>query len=504
MINIRRARSAQAAEAHPAYDYAGDGTDDPMAELSRLIDSDLRASRQYGAHAAPAGGYDDALEPIDLAIPDDMRAYTDAQGRQQAYADPWDDDQIDRFADELAALDEAEPNRFEAGVLPPHPDEEEAAAPHQPRRSAALLTLAAVALVALAGGAGYAVFMPGGLTGSGEPQLVQAPKDPYKIIPDAKDVVEEPVEGQAVFDGVPQKSEERLVTREETVPELPGVEQQVARVVLPNTGEATPAATVPEVGPRRVRTVNIRPDGTLIDSSDPSVRTSVSPVEPAAIPGAAALPSTIEGELVEGGDPIAELTTPSQITADAAPVARAVAPVTLPEADGPIATSDFPAPTGEALPAATLPGQPVEVASADPSVLAPLQNAPVPRARPGAPVAEQPAAPEPVQVASTEPTALPEVAAPAAAAPAAAASVAAAYVQLSSQRSEAAALSAYQALQRKYPSVLGSLAPDVQRADLGAKGIYYRARVGASTRNEAVALCEQLRSLGADCLIAKN
>ena len=78
-----------------------------------------------------------------------------------------------------------------------------------------------------------------------------------------------------------------------------------------------------------------------------------------------------------------------------------------------------------------------------------------------------------------------------------------AYVQLSSQRSEEAARSAFAALQRKFPSVLGSATVDIQKADLGSKGVYYRARVGAPTKNAAVDLCEQLRSAGGDCLIAR-
>jgi hypothetical protein len=47
------------------------------------------------------------------------------------------------------------------------------------------------------------------------------------------------------------------------------------------------------------------------------------------------------------------------------------------------------------------------------------------------------------------------------------------------------------------------MAPDVQKADLGAKGIYYRVRVGQPTRDQAVALCEQLRTAGGDCLLAR-
>ncbi len=79
-----------------------------------------------------------------------------------------------------------------------------------------------------------------------------------------------------------------------------------------------------------------------------------------------------------------------------------------------------------------------------------------------------------------------------------------AYVQVSSQRSEAAAISAFQAMQKKFPSVLGGFSPDIQKADLGAKGIYYRARVPASSRDAAANLCQKLRAAGGDCVIAKK
>ena len=71
------------------------------------------------------------------------------------------------------------------------------------------------------------------------------------------------------------------------------------------------------------------------------------------------------------------------------------------------------------------------------------------------------------------------------------------------RRSADAARSAFAALQKKFPSVLGSATVDIQQADLGAKGVYYRARVGAPSREAAVSLCEQLRAAGGDCLIAR-
>ena len=53
--------------------------------------------------------------------------------------------------------------------------------------------------------------------------------------------------------------------------------------------------------------------------------------------------------------------------------------------------------------------------------------------------------------------------------------------------------------------MLGSRQPDIQRADLGARGTFYRVRVGpAASRSEAVQFCESLKSQGADCFVASN
>jgi hypothetical protein len=77
-------------------------------------------------------------------------------------------------------------------------------------------------------------------------------------------------------------------------------------------------------------------------------------------------------------------------------------------------------------------------------------------------------------------------------------------VQVSSQRSEADAQAAYRSLQAKFPQLAGK--PSViRRADLGDKGVYYRAMVGPfGTGSEASELCQSLKSAGGQCIIQKN
>ncbi len=78
-------------------------------------------------------------------------------------------------------------------------------------------------------------------------------------------------------------------------------------------------------------------------------------------------------------------------------------------------------------------------------------------------------------------------------------------VQVSSQRSEAEAKASFHALRAKFPKELGGREPIVRRADLGAKGIYYRALVGPfASMEEAAGLCSSLKAAGGNCLIQRN
>jgi hypothetical protein len=77
-------------------------------------------------------------------------------------------------------------------------------------------------------------------------------------------------------------------------------------------------------------------------------------------------------------------------------------------------------------------------------------------------------------------------------------------VQVSSQRSESDAQASYRALQGKY-SQLKSHPPVIRRADLGSKGVYYRAMVGPfESGEEAVQFCNGLKQAGGQCIIHRN
>jgi SPOR domain len=78
-------------------------------------------------------------------------------------------------------------------------------------------------------------------------------------------------------------------------------------------------------------------------------------------------------------------------------------------------------------------------------------------------------------------------------------------VQVTSQRSEAEAKSAYRTMKSKYPDQLGNREAMIRRADLGAKGTFYRALVGPFvSMEEAAGLCSGLKAAGGNCIVQKN
>jgi cell division septation protein DedD len=78
-------------------------------------------------------------------------------------------------------------------------------------------------------------------------------------------------------------------------------------------------------------------------------------------------------------------------------------------------------------------------------------------------------------------------------------------VQVTSQRSEADAQTAFRALRAKYPTQLGGHEPIVRRADLGTKGVFYRALVGPfASMEQAAGVCSSLKAAGGTCIVQRN
>ena len=324
-------------------------------------------------------------------------------------------------------------------------DENEEEEP-EPKRRGGLLTVVAVLALAVVGtGAAFAYRTYVGSSRSGEPPIIKADNTPTKVMPAPPDSAKVP-DRLAMGDGT-----EKLVPREEAPLDVNS--RSIGggpRVVFPQ----------------------------LNQNGNPPTPSSVSPngMPPAGAPGAAAPgngnlannePRRIRTLSVRGDQPDA-----------------AAAPTPAPAGAKPVA--------GTKTAARTAPPSP---ANANASA-----NAPVPLS----PQSAQDSVPAPgdqrARVAANTPTQT----APAASAASSGAS-GGYLVQISSQRSEADAQASFKALQGKFPGVLGSQTPVIKRAELGDKGVYYRAMVGPfGTSDEAAQFCNSLRGAGGQCFVPKN
>jgi SPOR domain len=76
-------------------------------------------------------------------------------------------------------------------------------------------------------------------------------------------------------------------------------------------------------------------------------------------------------------------------------------------------------------------------------------------------------------------------------------------VQLSAQRTEAEAQSAFRAAKSKY-AVLAGYQVLIRKKDRGQRGVFYAAQVGPLARDEANGLCSRIKSAGGKCFAQEN
>ncbi|WP_170848579.1 SPOR domain-containing protein [Devosia sp. YR412] len=308
------------------------------------------------------------------------------------------------------------------------------------------------------------------------------------------------------IDGVVPGAEEQLVSRDQA--DVSEVTQVPAAVETSEEGLAN----------RRVRTVTVRPDGTIVSGEDSVAGSNILPVarpNVPAVPGA----ETASEELLASAQPAAPTSTATTPLAAATPTPATAA---VPEPTTPAVT---PVSAGETVPAVDLSGNPLAG-----------KTTVIPRTRPaglsGPGIASVSAAASPVNAVVSSGSAsgnmLPPpptnsafgnttsaAAAPAqtAAAPAAQPSAplaqpvevealgntAPAYVQLASQRSEAEARSTAQSMVTRFGPLFNGANLEVQRVDLGERGIYYRVRVPANSMQDANGICTNVKAAGGDC-----
>lgn len=447
-----------------------------------------------------------------------MRAETPAAPAAAAsYAVPANDDydaddlpgsrpvsQADEFAaDEL----DYDPELDEAMAIPGLAQGEAA----KPRRRG-LIIAAVVGAVAVAGGLGALAF--GGKGGSEAPVIVKADNAPIKVKPENPGGAVVPNQDNKVYDSVvkgggakpAEPVQPKLVTNTEQPVDLASKAPQ-SRVVdlspngtdaaagadasgnpaaaAPGSAQATapqsaqPAAPAPKsedriaqvlqdadkgtntdvvaVAPRKVKTMMVKPDGSLVPREDPV---------PAAPKVAAAEPT----------DPAPQHVAPAG-QSDTQQTGT-VTPATDQAADQ----------GGDNQPDTVAPLKPAAKAEAKAQSANTPAKVPVAPPRPSDQPVDIVGEVKPDQVASVDP---------------AAAGGGSWSMQIASQPTVESAQSTYQDLQRRYGSVLAGRTANIVKAEVAGKGTFYRVRVPAQSRNDAIALCTSYKAAGGNCFVSR-
>ena len=335
--------------------------------------------------------------------------------------------------------------------------------------------IAGTAILGLLGGGYFAFFS--GPSDPGEAPILTANTEPLKQeaeVTPTQTTATESVVFNEIEGNTASPDEEELVSRDQTG----GASGTDVAGVL-----ATDAGTT-ELANRPVRTVTVRPDGTIVQAEDSVAGSTVLPVDRPDVP------------------PVPN----STLTADPIGEAIAMAMAGEPTAGAAMSLQQRGANPAEASPTEAVPA---DTAASDTAAdaTAPVAadgnlNVPRPIPRPDGLTGPAAPAPAPTQVAAAPAQA---VTTPAAAEPAAAtSSTVGAWVQLSSQRTEEEARAGIPTLQSLYGSLFNGATPEVSRVDLGERGIYYRVRLPQPTLAEANSVCGAIRGQGGDCFVMDN
>ena len=316
----------------------------------------------------------------------------------------------------------------------------------RPRRRGTMLTVAAVLCLAVVGTAtAFAVRSFVGTSRSDQPPpVIKANSEPLKVVP----AQTETAANKLIQDRAGNGQDERLVSREEKPVDLKTIRPPQSAAIFPPVGDVgvtgatgTAGSSTALTEPRRIRTVTIRPD----------------------------MPS---GQAAPQGEPSA----PANARTQAGRPAQN--PAVQHQAAQPV-----PAPAS----------QPMSLAAAS---VAAQQASPAHGQQGSAPISLAPP-----QARTQTASAAPQAAMPAAPQ---AATTGGYLVQVASQRSEGDAMASFRSLQSRYP-MMASQGATIRRADLGERGVFYRAMVGPFASSEqANQFCGQLKAAGGQCLIQRN
>ncbi|WP_170984602.1 SPOR domain-containing protein [Rhodoligotrophos defluvii] len=313
---------------------------------------------------------------------------------------------------------------------------------------------------------GLAVYMMRGsstVSLSDTPPVIAAPTQPAKIQPE--EGAQEPIvprQSKLIYDRIlgdnPGTGEERLVPRQEEplMPAMPNGEAEPE-----DQGALPPAVPPPPTGNQ----------SSITDGDTTIAAASAMPGEGASLGD--------DGRLT--GFPLPGQGASADAPAEAEPVPSPAEAAARP-------TTPLPKPK-PAIPRAP-------TSSPAPAAVAASQQGPVVLTAPGLPATPTvQAAASGQQVALATPGQTPAV------------SAAGQYlIQLASFRTQQDAATEFNRLKRSFPQLLGNLSPFIQEADLGARGKFYRLRIGPLASQEGASqLCNTLIASGEkDCLVRRQ
>lgn len=402
-----------------------------------------------------------------------------------------------------------------------------------------------VGAIAIAGGIGAFALSFGSGDDTAAPAVVKADDGPVKVKPKDPGGKTVPNEDKKVYERVAGGEEaetptqEKLISTEEepvdVVQEQPvetaATETSEPRVVLPgptdeaveanpvgteNTAEPTAAETEPAataknddrilpdvedsnppeaeeviaIKPRRVKTLVVKPDGTLVPREEPAETVAgelrTAPVEEVKVSEAPAPQPEPKPEPAETTTEVAAVTeTETTNASDRDVTFQAPAADEAVVVDGG-AAADEEGIVVEGIPVPSpAPRAEFEAQRAAAAAEAERQQTAASEARATETNAEtttQVAAADPAPVAETNTEW---------------------WVQISSQPSREGAQASYAELSNRYGSIIGGRGVNIVRAEIAGKGTYYRVRIAGGSRNEAAQICSRLKSAGAGCFIAR-
>jgi hypothetical protein len=446
------------------------GIEDPLAELTRLVDT-IAADRPVD---------DKIVELSSARLPKVERTAPAPEARRARDINPAPPPTPEEtFNDEdmappvlRAAIEETHDAEFEPEMG--EPTEEVALARPARRASSWYIKVGALGALAVVMGAG-AVAMKVGMPGRPKtPPMILADSAPTKVAPPTESAVHSPGDSGSLLlkdSAAPASAPVKIVNHEEQPVDLGArAAATPTPLAVPTKASAVdgspvaPTADTPVValaepsgpavsstlstGAKPVKTVSVRPDGTLISVDTPS---TVAP-PPASTPVTAPKKSD--------ASPLAATPT---IDLPAKSATKSSARVTATKTDTTVPDD-----------AAGVPTQRAEKPAKLPTKLRPPAAA--------------------VDAASSD-------AAPADAAPAAGSGQWS--VQFAAPRSESDARNAIARLKNKYAEALGGASIGVHKAEAHGETLY-RVRASGLSKAEASALCSKLKDAGGDCFLSKN